>query len=77
MKVKSRSAAEVLVGRDPSGSYIELQTAGGGAMDQPRGVLLTQEEARQLAAIILFEAGKLDVPHTDEWLPVTHERRSA
>lgn len=77
MKVKSGSAAEVLVGRDPSGSYIELQTAGGGVMDQPRGILLTQEEARRLAAIILFEAGKLDAPHAAEWLPAEHARRTA
>ena len=76
MKVKSGSAAEVLVGRDPSGSFIELQTAGGGVMDQPRGVLLTQEEARRLAAIILLEAGKLDVPATG-WLHHEDERRSA
>lgn len=77
MKVKNSRAAEVLVGRDPSGSYVELQTSGGGVMDQPRGVLLTQEEARRLAAIILFEAGKLDAPHAAEWLPAEHTRRSA
>jgi len=76
MKMKNGSTAEVLVGRDPSGSFVELQTAGGGIMDQPRGVLLTQEEARRLAAIILFEAGKLDAPAT-EWLPAVHARRSA
>lgn len=44
-------------------------------MDQPRGVLLTQEEARRLAAIILFEAGKLDAPH--DWLHTVQARRSA
>ena len=76
MKVKNGSAAEVLVGRDPSGSFVELQTAGAGVMDQPRGVLLTQEEARRLAAIILFEAGKLDAPAT-EWLPAEVARRTA
>jgi hypothetical protein len=76
MKVKSGNTAEVLVGRDASGSFIELQTAAGGVMDQPRGVLLTQEEARRLAAIILLEAGKLDAPAT-EWLPAEPARRSA
>ena len=77
MKVKSGSAAEVLVGRDSSGSYIELQTAGGGVMDQARGILLTQEEARRLAAIILLEAGKLDAPHSADWLPDEPTRRTA
>ena len=60
MNVKNAGTGEVLVGRDPSGSFIELQTAGGEILHQPRGVLLTRDEARRLAAIILLEAGKLD-----------------
>lgn len=70
MKVKGGRGV-VLVSRDSSGAYVELQTSGAGEMDQPGGVLLTREEARRLAASILFEAGKVQrrkgtvsVPHT-------------
>ena len=76
MRVKNGCAREVVVGRDPNDSFIKLQTAKGGVMDQPGGVLLTQEEARRLAAVILLEAGKLDPPVTD-WLPAAEPRRSA
>ena len=58
MKVKSGRGV-VFVSRDSSGAYVELQTSGAGVMDQPGGVLLTRDEARRLAASILFEAGKV------------------
>jgi len=58
MKVKGGRGV-VFVSRDSSGAYVELQTSGAGVMDQPGGVLLTRDEARRLAASILFEAGKV------------------
>jgi hypothetical protein len=76
MKVMNTSAGEVLVGRDPNGSFLELKTVGEGVADRRSGVLLTQNEARRLAALILFEAGKLDSPAAD-WLPAEGLRRSA
>ena len=66
MKVKDGRRGVVFVSRDPSGSYVELQTSGRGVMEQPRGVLLTPEGARRLAAAILFEAGRLDHPEAAE-----------
>ena len=60
MKVNDGRRGVVFVNRDPSGRYIELQTSVGGVMDQPRGVMLTPDGARRLAAAILLEAGKLD-----------------
>ncbi|HET8948552.1 MAG TPA: hypothetical protein VFQ07_16345, partial [Candidatus Polarisedimenticolia bacterium] len=62
MTVKDGRRNVVYVGRDPSGSYIELQTAAGSVMDQPGAVLLSADGARRLAAAILFEAGKLEKP---------------
>jgi hypothetical protein len=58
MKVKG-GRGMVFVGRDSSGAFIELQTSGSGVMDQPGGVLLTRDEARRLAASILFESDKM------------------
>ena len=76
MKVNDGRRGVVFVGRDSSGSYIELQTSAGGVMEQPRSVLLTPEGARRLAAAILFEAGRLGLPGADE-APTVAIRRSA
>jgi hypothetical protein len=76
MKVNDGHRGVVFVGRDSSGSYIELQTSAGGVMDQPRSVLLTPEGARRLAAAILFEAGRLDRTESEETPPAAI-RRSA
>jgi hypothetical protein len=62
MTVRDGRRNVIFVGRDPSGAYIELQTAAGTTMDQPGAVLLTPDGARRLAAAILFEAGRLEKP---------------
>jgi hypothetical protein len=61
---------DVMVERDAPGSFVELQIAGGtehdpgaehGAGGAPRSriVRLTREEARRVAALILFQAERL------------------
>jgi hypothetical protein len=75
MTVRDGRRNVVYVGRDPSGSFIELQTAAGTVMDQPGGVLLTPDGARRLAAAILFEAGRLEKPARSR--PVHPLRRTA
>jgi hypothetical protein len=74
MKVNDGLRGVVFVGRDPSGCYIELQTSAGGVMEQPKGVLLTPEGARRLAAAILFEAGRLEPSQCEAETPAPMRR---
>jgi hypothetical protein len=61
---------DVMVERDAPGSFVELQIAGdaerdpgaehdAGAAPRSRVVRLTREEARRVAALILFQAERL------------------
>lgn len=75
MTVRDGRRNVIFVGRDPSGSFIELQTVAGSVMDQPGAVLLTPDGARRLAAAILFEAGRLEKPANSK--PSHPLRRSA
>ena len=52
MKVIDGRTGTVFVGRDASGFSIEVETRG--------SVLLTADGARRLAAVLLFEAAKLE-----------------
>ncbi len=58
MYVTDRNAGEILVERDVSNPAVELRIEGaaGGA----RLIRLNADEARRLAALILFQAARLD-----------------
>jgi hypothetical protein len=58
MYVSDRNAGEILVERDTSSPAVELRIEGaaGGA----RIIRLSVDEARRLAALILFQAARLD-----------------
>ena len=58
MRVLNGRADEVLVGRDSAGSFVELQFVDG-IEEKSRVVRLTNDEARRLAALILFQAARL------------------
>jgi hypothetical protein len=77
MRVLDTRAGEILVARDMACSSVEVQigeTAEGG----PRVIRLTREEARRLAALILFQAARLDRPREGWGLPyAAPERKSA
>lgn len=65
------------VGRDPAGSSVELKI-GATAEDGARIIHLSRVEARRLAALILFQAERLDRSQASWPLPHAHlERRSA
>jgi len=65
------------VGQDPAGSSVELKI-GATAGDRARIIHLSREEARRLAALILFQAERLDRSQASWPLPHAHlERRSA
>lgn len=62
---------DVMVDRDDPGSFVELQIAGGsdhsaeqnaGGAANPHVIRLTREEARRVAALILFQAERLRRP---------------
>jgi hypothetical protein len=52
-------SGEVLVGRDDARSLVELQVWDPVA-ERSRVVRLTAEEARRLASLLLFQAGRVD-----------------
>jgi hypothetical protein len=77
MKVMDERAEEMLVAPDPKRASIELHT-GGTAAEDPLIIRLTREEARRLAALILFQAARLDRPRHGWGVPYDeHERQSA
>jgi hypothetical protein len=58
---------EIQVKRDPAGSAVELRiesTAGG----ETTVIRLSPDEARRLAALVLFQASKQDRPASDRIL---------
>ncbi len=61
MRVMDERTEEIVVARDPARSSVELQI-GTTAADGTRVIHLTREEARRLAALILFQAARLDRP---------------
>lgn len=77
MKVKDTGTREVVVERDRARSAVELQI-GDGDPEGTRIVRLTREEARRLAALIMFEVARLERPAAPWSLSaVEAERRSA
>jgi hypothetical protein len=52
---------EIVVERDPARDRVELQIGGTEGGDA-RGFELTREEARRLAALLLFESARLERP---------------
>jgi len=75
VRIVDARTLEILVERDPACDQVELQIGDAGSED-PRIIRLTPEEARRLAALILFEAARLERP---SWAPsLRHpERRMA
>ena len=62
------STNEILVIRDPFRSRIEVHLKGE-TPDDYAMARLTPFEARRLAAILLFQAGKIDRPNTERPRP--------
>jgi hypothetical protein len=77
MRLIDELTMEIQVGADPARSSVELKIAAA-AEDDVRIVHLSREEARRLAALILFQATRLDQSRVG-WRPPhsTFERRSA
>jgi hypothetical protein len=75
MKTIDELAMDIEVGEDPARSTVELKVPARAGEDA-RTVHLTRDEARRLAALILFQAARLDRPEHGWRLPVL-ERRSA
>ena len=59
MRVKDERIEAIFVERDPARSSLEVQI-GEPAAEGARVIRLTGEEARRLAALLLFEAGRLE-----------------
>ena len=77
MRLIDELTMEIQVGADPARSSVELKIAAA-AEDDVRIVHLSREEARRLAALILFQAAQLDRSGVTWFLPsATLERRSA
>jgi len=77
MRVKDERTQEIFVTRDWTQSALELHI-GNGAADDARIIRLTGEEARRLAALILFQSARLDRPRATPALPHAEpERKSA
>jgi len=58
MKIMDEEAGEVLVWRDEAGACIALHIRGS-RPDEHQAVRLSRQEARRLAALILFQAERL------------------
>ena len=77
MRLIHELTMEIQVGADPVSSSVELKIAGT-AEDDVRIVHLSREEARRLAALILFQADRLDQSRAGWRSPHPNfERRSA
>ena len=68
MRVEDRNTGEISVGRDTSRAVVEVRIDGASG-DDARVIRLNSEEARRLAALVLFQAAKLDHPHARWTLP--------
>ncbi len=77
MRPTDELTREVQVERNPAGSSVELKVAATAGHD-PCVIHLSREDARRLAALILFQAERLDGSR-DGWAPAhpALERRSA
>jgi len=77
MQIADEGVREIFVTRDEARSCVEIHVAETPG-ERPRVVRLSAEEARRLAALILFQAGRLQRPRAT-WAPrlVEGERRRA
>ena len=77
MKTTYDRSMEIQVERDPAGSSVDLKIAASAGSD-PGIIHLSREDARRLAALILFHAARLDGSQVNWRLPRPDlERRSA
>ena len=77
MRTTDELTMEIQVGHDPARSSVELKIAAT-AEEGARTVHLSRAEARRLAALILFQAARLDRSQVSWPLPHANlERRSA
>jgi hypothetical protein len=77
MIVMDPGTREILVERDPGRASVELQI-GNDEAQGVRSIHLTRAEAGRLAALLLFEAARLERPATSwRFVPVPGERHSA
>lgn len=60
MRIVDEECGEILVARDPSQARIEVHVKGT-TLDDYRVIRLAGGEARRLAALILFQAERLEV----------------
>lgn len=58
MYVSDRNAGEILVERDPASPAVELRIEG--AASGARLIRLSADESRRLAALLLFQAARLE-----------------
>jgi len=77
MRVIDSRTGEILVTRDPAGRTVEVLIAGP-EPDRGTTIHLSREEARRLAALILFQESRLDRADRG-WAsnPLEAQRRSA
>ncbi|HKB07124.1 MAG TPA: hypothetical protein VKF61_02455 [Candidatus Polarisedimenticolia bacterium] len=77
MQIADERVREIFVTRDPARSCVEIQVSETSG-ERPRVVRLGADEARRLAALLLFQAGRLQRPRAS-WAPrlVEGERRRA
>lgn len=61
MRLTDEGTEEVFVARDPARATVEV-SIGGAAADDFRVIRLSREEARRLAALLLFHVARLDRP---------------
>ena len=61
MRLTEERTGTILVTPDPTGLSVEVEI-GGTATGEPRVLRLTREEVRRLAALLLFQAARLDRP---------------
>jgi len=66
MRISDTNTREILVSRDQAGLVVEVKL-GEAAGDGGRILRLSREEARRLAALLLFQAGRLERPR-DSWV---------
>jgi hypothetical protein len=76
MKMTDERTGEIVVTRDWTRSAVELRV-GSTATDGARILRLTGEEARRLAALILFQSARLERPRATVVLPHAESQRES
>jgi len=76
MKLTDERTGEIFVTRDSAHSAVELHV-GSTVADGARIIRLNNVEARRLAALILFQAARLDRPRATPVLPHAEPARES